>query len=363
MNTELSAKLILLTNNIITMKNLILTFFFIGMLITCTAQKPDKTIDSKSSETIDKNLVQDDQERYASCIKEAWQLYKKKDFAASALKYEEGFEALDGKAYNGDRYNAACSYALSENKDKAFYHLNRLADGPKYSNLGHITTDTDLNYLHSDERWTQLIHTVRANKEFEEKDLDKPLVAQLARIHTEDQTYRKEIGEIEKEFGWESDEMKAHWKLINEKDSLNLIEVTKIIDSRGWLGKDVIGKQGNSTLFLVIQHADINTQLKYLPIMRKAVKDGNARASSLALLEDRVALGQGKRQIYGSQIHTDQETKEMYVAPLVDPENVDTRRAEVGLGKLSDYVGHWDLTWDIDKHKQRTAKIEAMKKK
>ena len=49
----------------------------------------------------------------------------------------------------------------------------------------------------------------------------------------------------------------------------------------------------------------------------------------------------------------------MYVAPLVDPENVDKRRAEVGLGPLADYVGHWDLVWDVEKHKERTAKIEA----
>ena len=42
-------------------------------------------------------------------------------------------------------------------------------------------------------------------------------------------------------------------------------------------------------------------------MMRKAVKEGLARATSLALLEDRVALGKGELQIYGSQIGTDQE--------------------------------------------------------
>ncbi len=83
--------------------------------------------------------------------------------------------------------------------------------------------------------------------------------------------------------------MKAHWKIINEKDSINLIKIKKILDERGWLGADIIGNQGNSTLFLVIQHSDIETQEKYLPMMREAVKKGNANSSSLALLEDRVA--------------------------------------------------------------------------
>ena len=73
-------------------------------------------------------------------------------------------------------------------------------------------------------------------------------------------------------------------------------------------------------------------------------------------------LGQGKRQIYGSQIGRDQETGDFYVSPLIDPENVDKRRAEVGLGPLADYVGHWDMTWDIEKHKANTVKIEAAAK-
>ncbi len=43
--------------------------------------------------------------------------------------------------------------------------------------------------------------------------------------------------------------------------------------------------------------------------MREAVKKGNANSSSLALLEDRVALRKGEKQIYGSQIGRDQETE------------------------------------------------------
>ena len=97
--------------------------------------------------------------------------------------------------------------------------------------------------------------------------------------------------------------------------------------------------------------------------MREAVKEGNARGRSLALLEDRVALRQGERQIYGSQIGRDQKTEEYFVAPLIDPENVDKRRAEVGLGTLAEYVNYWGMTWDIEKHKERTKKIESEKEK
>ncbi len=116
------------------------------------------------------------------------------------------------------------------------------------------------------------------------------------------------------------------------------------------------------TLFLVIQHSPLEIQQKYLPMMRDAVKKNNARSSSLALLEDRIALRTGKRQIYGSQIGRDQETGEFYVSPIEDPENVDKRRAEVGLGTIQDYISNWNITWDVEKHKEMTKKLEAEKK-
>jgi len=301
--------------------------------------------------------------KYPELIEAAWNLYESKEFKKSADKYKEAFDQLDGKAYPNDRYNAACSYALAEDIENSFYHLYRLAENPKtkYRNYDHITTDNDLVNLHKDERWDKLIGIVKSNKEEVEKDFDRPLIATLSSIYTEDQSYRIQIDDIEKKYGRESKEMKAHWDLIHEKDSINLIEIEKILDERGWLGANIIGQEGNTTLFLVIQHSNLETQLKYLPMMREAVKKGNARGSSLALLEDRVALGQGKRQIYGSQIGIDQETGEYFVSPLIDPENVDARRAEVGLGPISKYVGIWDMTWDVEKHKKRTAKIEAEK--
>ncbi len=343
------------------MKKTVLFLFAITLLTSCKTQKTTTENKLQSNKT-ENEVVKPDKIKYSALIKEAMKFYYLKDYENSVKKFKDGFDAFGGKAYPNDRYNASCSYSLAENSDRAFYHLFRLANDSKYSNLGHITTDTDLNFLHKDKKWKELIAIVKTNKEIEEKDLDKPLVAKLEKIFTEDQKYRKQINGIKEKYGWKSDEMKAHWKIINEKDSINLIEIKKILDTKGWLGKNVIGRQGNSTLFLVIQHSDIETQLKYLPMMKEAVKKGNASSSSLALLEDRVALRQGKRQIYGSQIHTDKETKEMYVAPLIAPENVDKRRAEVGLGKLADYVGHWNLVWDVKKHKERTAKIEAEKK-
>jgi len=300
---------------------------------------------------------------YDAFIKKADSLYDIKDYKNSALAYSEAFKALGWKGYPNDRYNAACSWALANFPDSAFFQLDRIATKSNYTNYGHISTDPDLNSLHYDSRWTALLNLIKQNKEKAEANLDKPLVAQLDSIYTEDQQYRQQIDDIEKKFGWDSKEMKAHWKIINEKDSINLIKIKAILDTKGWLGADIIGEQGNSTLFLVIQHSDIATQEKYLPMMRAAVKNGKAQGSSLALLEDRVALRQGKKQIYGSQIGKDPQTQLYYVSPLDDPDNVDKRRTEVGLQPLAEYVSHWQIKWDIEQYKRDLPKLIELEKR
>lgn len=219
-------------------------------------------------------ILGQNREKYAEFKQEAEKFYDSKDYQKSANSYKAAFDQLEGKAYPNDRYNAACSYALAGDIENSFYHLFRLAEDPitKYKNYGHITTDTDLEILYKNKRWDKLIAKVKYNKEEAEKDFDKPLVTILDSIHIEDQSYRRQIGDIEEKYGRDSKEMKAHWRLINEKDFINLIKIKKILDERGWLGAEIIGEQGNSTLFLVIQHSDLETQLEYLPMMREAVK-------------------------------------------------------------------------------------------
>jgi len=306
-----------------------------------------------------------DREKYLELIKDAHILYENREFEKSGKKYTAAFRAFGNQGEKRHRYKAACAWALSRKVDSAYTQLYKITKHGSYADYKYITTDSNLHFLHQDKRWKEVIaFVIRNQKRKIEADakLDKPLVALLDTIYKEDQNYRRQLRKISKKYGRKSDELKAHWKIIAKKDSLNVIEVSKILNERGWLGADIIGYKGNKAIFLVIQHSELETQVKYLPMMREAVKKGNAKASSLALLEDRVALRQGKRQIYGTQIHSDPKTREMFVAPLIDPENVDRRRAEVGLGKLAEYIHHWKLTWDVEKHKARTAKIEAARK-
>jgi hypothetical protein len=193
-------------------------------------------------------------------------------------------------------------------------------------------------------------------------NVDRPLKRELLKIWNEDQDIRKEANDAWIKYGEGSRTIDSINKIMQYQDSIHLVQVTKILDEKGWVGKDKVGKLASNTFFVVIQHSDLKTQQKYLPMMRTAVKEGNSEASWLALLEDRVALGEGKKQIYGSQITCNKETKKCYVAPLEDPDNVDKRRSEVGLDPLAQYLKQWNISWNVDVYKKQLPEIELLYK-
>jgi len=141
----------------------------------------------------------------------------------------------------------------------------------------------------------------------------------------------------------------SDWKMMHKQDSLNLTEVAEILDTHGWLGPEEVGKDGSSAIFLVIQHAELPTQEKYFPMMKEAVKNKKARPQDLALLEDRILMRQGKKQIYGSQI-TSGPDNIMKVHPIEDPANVDKRRADVGLPPMAKYLEVFEMKWNLEEH-------------
>ncbi len=198
-------------------------------------------------------------------------------------------------------------------------------------------------------------------------NLNKVLVESLDSLNERQNHYSRLIFEIEIKFGKDSKEYKEVSERIKENDSITLIEVKSMIDKFGWLGNNIVGERGSDIAFLVIHHSDNSTREKYLPIMKEAVKNGTAKKSDLALLEDRVLLAQGKRQIYGSQIGRDIETQLYFVQPLADPDNVDKRREEVGLEKLAEYLLYWQIKWDLEQYKKDLpifeAKLKSQQKK
>jgi hypothetical protein len=185
------------------------------------------------------------------------------------------------------------------------------------------------------------------------------IIQLLFKVDASDQQYRNQIEGVREKHGAESKEMQELFGRMKRTDSLNTIIVSGLIDKYGWLGAKEIGEQCNVTLFLVIQHAELDDQDKYLPVLRDAIKKGNARAKDLALLEDRVALKHGNPQIYGSQVIWNMKENTNVVAPLADPDHVDKRRALIGLGPLGEYVSAFGIEWNVEKYKKDLPQITA----
>lgn len=298
---------------------------------------------------------------YKEWVRKADSCYTAENYILSVDYYSKAFK-LEQKSFV-DFYNAGCAASKAEENKKAFKWLN-LAIDKGYENITHIQIDNDLKRLHGEKEWKKTIEKLQKKLDIIGANYDKVLEKQLAEIYTEDQEIRGEFMNVYKASKPDKRKIDSIGKIMRKKDSINLIKVMKILDEKGWLGKNVVGEQGNKTLFLVIQHSDLQYQQKYLPMLREAVKNGNASAGNLAYVEDRVALREGRRQIYGSQAAKNKKTNKMYISPMIDPDNVDKRRAEVGLGTMAEYAAKMNIEWNLEQYKkelQETEKLENIK--
>lgn len=168
----------------------------------------------------------------------------------------------------------------------------------------------------------------------------------LEAVYIKDQHPRIQIDSIEKKYGFTSTEVREQWKLIAKNDSMNIKTVTSIIDNYGWLSPSQTSKTANAALFLVIQHADLRIQEKYIEILKQAVENGNAKPSEYAYLLDRVNMRQGKFQIYGSQLMVSTNGNS-YFFPIKDEPNVNKRRKSIGLPPLQEVALKSGFTYHL----------------
>jgi hypothetical protein len=125
-----------------------------------------------------------------------------------------------------------------------------------------------------------------------------------------------------------------------EIDRANMQRLAAIIQAYGWPGNRFAGVTLASNAFLVLQHADRASQHQYLPVLRRAVEQGNASAQDLAMLEDRVLVGDGKPQLYGTQFKPVMPDQPMEMYPVQDEAHLDQRRSALGLVPMAEYTAY-----------------------
>jgi hypothetical protein len=206
-----------------------------------------------------------------------------------------------------------------------------------------------------------LSYLATGQKQTEKSHFNKALAKELDSIFIVDQSGRGQLTQLAVNGIKDTAAVIALAMKMNVTDLSNQERVSAILDKYGWLGPDVVGDSGTDALFFVIQHSGLTNQEKYLPLIKEAVKNGKAKATELALLEDRVNIGENKKQIYGSQIVSN-STGGLVVAPMEDPDNVDKRRAEMGLESMADYCKNFNLTWDLERYKKDLPLLPQNKK-
>ncbi|WP_347157183.1 DUF6624 domain-containing protein [Pontibacter chitinilyticus] len=280
---------------------------------------------------------------FAQTAQDAFIKYEAKEYKAAAKLYDKALQS--GKGNSIDYYNAACCWAQAGNKKKSFEHLEKALQSG-WKDLDYLQHDSVLVSLHSDKRWNALVQQLQEKLQQDEAHYNQPLKARLEAIFETNQRYLHMIDSVQTNYGMASEQWKKLESRIEVRDKANLKEVTAILDNYGWPGKSLVGAKGSMAAFLVLQHADVRTQEKYVPLMRAAAEKGEASKVNLALLEDAILTGNGKPQIYGSQVRLNPATHLYELYPILDEPHVDSRRLQIGLPPLKEYLKRFGIQYE-----------------
>jgi hypothetical protein len=155
------------------------------------------------------------------------------------------------------------------------------------------------------------------------------LAERLVAMAGEDLAKRAELVERGELFDGYHPEMRA----VHDRNAAALLTV---IDESGWPTRSTVGQEAAEAAWLIVQHAIGHPALqrRCRALIAHAVRDGEAEPAQLAMLEDRIRLFEGRRQLYGTHFDWD-EAGELSPQPIEDPEEVDARRAATGLPPLA----------------------------
>lgn len=175
-----------------------------------------------------------------------------------------------------------------------------------------------------------LVSVVNANVQVNEN-----LRAELIAMIQEDQNARQKLINA----GLQDQEL---IKKVIQIDSRNTARLKEIIKEHGWPTKSLVGEDGTAYAFLIVQHADsdFSFQKDTLLLMQEVASRDPSEVylPGVALLTDRVRLAEGRKQLFGTQVVINPQTKELVVFPVEDPDNLEKRRSKYGLSTMEEYL-------------------------
>ena len=131
-------------------------------------------------------------------------------------------------------------------------------------------------------------------------------------------------------------------RLVNALGSIDRVNTRRmrvLLKQCGWPVTSKYGKEASANAWLLIQHADQDRefQREALLLLGQVVKAGEARGGDLAYLSDRIAVAEGRLQLYGTQFRGVENCK-LVLAPIDSREAVNARRRAIpGMQTLEEY--------------------------
>ena len=152
--------------------------------------------------------------------------------------------------------------------------------------------------MHNDWRWQAYCDSITARRDRIEAHYDKPLRQRLIEIGRRDQDIRHAFMMA---FNTQNQALiDSLTREMHAIDSINEMEICDILDTRGFVGRDQVG-EACGVFWMVIQHAPLELEKKNFPKFVKAMKRGDIPKSHIAMMDDRIAMFEGRPQRYGTQ--------------------------------------------------------------
>ncbi len=269
------------------------------------------------------------------------------NYQKAVEQYSLAFRSAQAcKEKNDMGYYVAYCFTKIGILDSAIHYLTSVVNHCDFYEADWLTSCEEFKVLYASPLWTKIVEKAAVNAALRMSKMNIPLALKLEEIYESDQSVRVKQDSLEKQFGVKSIQVAKHWDVIHILDSANFHFVDSIIAVDGWLGIEVVGVKGNTALWLTIQHAGLTDQVRYLLILKDAVSKGNANAADYALLEDRIAIQQGRKQMYGSQLGMNETNENLYFYPIENVLEVNNRRCAIGLEPIEIYAQYWGVSFE-----------------
>lgn len=253
-------------------------------------------------------------------------------------------------------YRIASTTALmctSTMRDTAFYFLNFAL---QYDSTLVPLYNPDFLSLINDSRWETIEDSQFRKYEAKNETIrNKPFARALFRMIIKDQGFMY-VGNIERRHYLEN---RGYFRtpaifpvLAMEEKNMkeNQKQLLELLEKYGWPTTSEVTEYAAAGAALIINHATYELRSKYFPLLEEAFQKGEAQPLRYAKMKDRLLVEEGKEQVYGTQVRFEGRSKKPY--PIIKPEQVDRRRAKIGLGPLRPYLKEkFDIDWQVPQEK------------